>query len=165
MFPVLEQSLLFGTGYPPSPLGLQNLENKRLKFSLCARSLSLQDLHAKSREHGSYDACIASTRSISGIHRDRCAPNLPMAFMNCQRAKVIQQIILLRVGYLVRNVKSNEEISVFLALGIDHGLPLSWFLGFDLKWAVGGNEVELELGSAHPRVRYGDLCSSTLSGT
>ena len=33
---------------------MQNLENKRSNLRLCARSLSLQDLHAKSREHGSY---------------------------------------------------------------------------------------------------------------
>jgi len=33
---------------------MQNLENKRFILPLCARSLSLKDLHAKSREHGSY---------------------------------------------------------------------------------------------------------------
>ena len=50
--PTLGWSLLFGTVYP-LPLWLQNLERKRLKFRLCARSLSFKDLHAKSREHGS----------------------------------------------------------------------------------------------------------------
>ena len=33
---------------------MQNIENKRLILSLCARSLSLKELQAKSREHGSY---------------------------------------------------------------------------------------------------------------
>jgi hypothetical protein len=33
---------------------VQNLENKAFKFRLCARSLSFKDLHAKSREHGTY---------------------------------------------------------------------------------------------------------------
>ena len=51
---ILELSLLFGTGYPPSPSALQNLENKRFKILLCARSLSLKELYAKSREHRSY---------------------------------------------------------------------------------------------------------------
>jgi hypothetical protein len=37
----------------PLPYRVQNLENKGSNFSLFARSLSLQDLHAKSREHGS----------------------------------------------------------------------------------------------------------------
>ena|SRR5580693_4570170 len=39
---------------PPSPCWLQNLVNKRFKFCPCARSLSLQELHAKSRQHGTY---------------------------------------------------------------------------------------------------------------
>ncbi len=39
---------------PPSPVGLQNLENKGLILRLCARSLSSKELHAKSREHWSY---------------------------------------------------------------------------------------------------------------
>src|ERR1700730_2712854 len=43
--------LVLGT---PSPFGLQNLENKRSLLRLCARSLSLQELRAKSREHRSY---------------------------------------------------------------------------------------------------------------
>jgi hypothetical protein len=38
----------------PSPYAVQNLENKGSNFSLRARSLSLRELHAKSREHGSY---------------------------------------------------------------------------------------------------------------
>jgi hypothetical protein len=42
-----------GTEYP-LPCGVQNLENKGLLLRLCARSLGLQELHAKSREHGSY---------------------------------------------------------------------------------------------------------------
>jgi hypothetical protein len=45
--------------YPPPPLVVQNLENKRFILSLCARSLSLKELHAKSREHGSYSSCLA----------------------------------------------------------------------------------------------------------
>ena len=52
--PVIGRSLPFGTQYPPSPLLLQNLENKQVILRLRARSLSLKDLHAKSREHGSY---------------------------------------------------------------------------------------------------------------
>ena len=31
-FPILGRSLLFSTGYPPSPCSPQNLENKRFKF-------------------------------------------------------------------------------------------------------------------------------------
>jgi hypothetical protein len=46
-------SLLFGTGYP-SPVSLQNPENKGSILRLCARSLSLQELRAKSGEHWSY---------------------------------------------------------------------------------------------------------------
>jgi hypothetical protein len=44
---------------PLPPFCLQNLENKRVKFRLWARSLSLEELHAKSREHGSYGGCEA----------------------------------------------------------------------------------------------------------
>jgi hypothetical protein len=50
-------SLLVGTGVPPLPVRVQNLENKGFIFSLCARSLSFKELHAKSREHGSYGCC------------------------------------------------------------------------------------------------------------
>jgi hypothetical protein len=41
--------------YPPPPFRVQNLENKRSNLRLCTRSLSLEELHAKSREHESYD--------------------------------------------------------------------------------------------------------------
>ena len=51
--PILGRSLLFGMGTPLPPLFLQNLEKKRFIRRLSARSLSLRDLHAKSREHGS----------------------------------------------------------------------------------------------------------------
>src|SRR5271165_378021 len=39
---------------PPSPCRLQNLENKGLESRLWARSLSLRELRAKSREHRGY---------------------------------------------------------------------------------------------------------------
>jgi hypothetical protein len=52
-FPYGNGVYCFSTAYPP-PCRLQNLETKRLKFRLCARSLSLQGLQAKSREHWSY---------------------------------------------------------------------------------------------------------------
>src|SRR5271166_1828251 len=42
---------------PPSPFWLQNLENNGSILGLCARSLSLQELQAKSREHGSCGGC------------------------------------------------------------------------------------------------------------
>src|SRR5208282_3121850 len=44
--------LLFGTPLPP--VILQNPEKTRFILRLCARSLSLKELHAKSRQHGSY---------------------------------------------------------------------------------------------------------------
>jgi hypothetical protein len=50
-------------GTPP-PCAVQNLENKRSKFRLCARSLSLQELHAKSREHGSYGWGVEGRGSV-----------------------------------------------------------------------------------------------------
>src|SRR5208282_1800446 len=54
LFPYRE-SLLFTSSYPPlPPLRLQNLENKRFILPLPARSLSLKDLYAKSREHWGY---------------------------------------------------------------------------------------------------------------
>jgi len=54
-FPVMRRSLLFSIrGDPPSPFCLQNLENKASNSRLYARSLSLQELRAKSREHWSY---------------------------------------------------------------------------------------------------------------
>jgi len=53
-FPTLGRSLLFSIGAPLPPVAAQNLENKRFILRLCARSLSLKELHAKSREHGSY---------------------------------------------------------------------------------------------------------------
>jgi hypothetical protein len=46
--PALGGSLLSGTGYPSPLFFLQNLENKRFILSLCARSLSLKELEAKS---------------------------------------------------------------------------------------------------------------------
>src|ERR1700675_1640135 len=45
---------------PPSPYRAHNIENKRVKSSLCARSLSLQELQAKSREHGSLWRCVTA---------------------------------------------------------------------------------------------------------
>ncbi len=44
-------------GTPSPRLDSQNIENKQFNLRLCARSLSLQELHAKSREHGSYGGC------------------------------------------------------------------------------------------------------------
>ena len=54
------------SGYPPPPLRAQNLKNKRFILSLCARSLSLQELHAKSREHRSYGRSTRCPGSRSG---------------------------------------------------------------------------------------------------
>jgi hypothetical protein len=56
--------LVLGT---PLPCRVQNLENKRVKLSLCARSLSLQELHAKSRQHGSYGCARRTRRSVLGL--------------------------------------------------------------------------------------------------
>jgi hypothetical protein len=67
------RALHFGTKFtvwywvPLSPCRLQNLENKGLKLSLCARSLSLQELHAKSRQHGSYGCACRARLSVLGI--------------------------------------------------------------------------------------------------
>ena len=58
--PVLERSLLFGTPLPP--LFAQNLENKRFILAPRARSLSLKELHAKSREHWSYGPGASGSR-------------------------------------------------------------------------------------------------------
>jgi hypothetical protein len=68
-WPKLGRSLLFSTGYPPLPFEMQNLENKRFILPLCARSLSLQELHAKSREHGSYGLRAPSPASRPGTSR------------------------------------------------------------------------------------------------
>jgi hypothetical protein len=46
--------LEFSLGTPPPLSCLQNPENKGSILRLCARSLSLQELYAKSREHGGY---------------------------------------------------------------------------------------------------------------
>jgi hypothetical protein len=50
---------------PPSLLCAQNLESKRFTFRPCARSLSLQELQAKSREHGSYGGNSEVRSSVS----------------------------------------------------------------------------------------------------
>jgi|ERR1022692_2478037 hypothetical protein len=47
--------LVLGT---PLPFRVQNIENKGFTFRLCARSLSLQELRAKSRQHRSYGGYI-----------------------------------------------------------------------------------------------------------
>jgi hypothetical protein len=50
---------------PPSPDWAQNIENTRFILRLCARPLSLQELHAKSREHGGYaDSVEASSPTL-----------------------------------------------------------------------------------------------------
>jgi hypothetical protein len=56
---------------PPPPYAMQNLENKRYILRLCARSLSLQELHAKSREHGSYGDADRPGSAILGLNVDR----------------------------------------------------------------------------------------------
>ena len=63
------ESLLSSTGTPPPPLILQNLGNKGVILPLCARSLSLKELHAKSREHG---GCA----DAKGVLRPILAPQL-----------------------------------------------------------------------------------------
>ena len=59
-------------GTPLPPLILQNLENKRFISPLGAKSLSLQDLYAKSREHGSYGGRERIFSSHSGT--EKCSP-------------------------------------------------------------------------------------------
>ncbi len=53
-FPHWDRVYFLVLGTPPPPLILQNLENTGFILRLCARSLSLQELQAKSREHRSY---------------------------------------------------------------------------------------------------------------
>jgi len=52
-------------GPPPCPV--QNIENKGLNLRLCARSLSLPELRAKSREHGSYGWPGVGSRPVLGL--------------------------------------------------------------------------------------------------
>ena len=51
---------------PPSPFCAQNPENKDFNFRPYARSLSLQELYAKSRDHGSYGREATSLRPVLG---------------------------------------------------------------------------------------------------
>src|SRR5208282_4583713 len=63
-FPLWDGVYCLVPGTPPPLFGVQNLENKRLILRLCARSLSLKKLHAKSREHGSYGRCGPGRGSV-----------------------------------------------------------------------------------------------------
>jgi hypothetical protein len=82
---------------PPSPLCPQNPESKRHKFRLCARSLSFKELHAKSREHGSYADGVEArgsnlgTRLYSAGTQSRSLSLLREP--DCQRPGIILQIM------------------------------------------------------------------------
>jgi hypothetical protein len=92
--PVLGWSLLFSTG-TPLPLCLQNLENNGFVLRLCARSLSLQDLQAKSREHGSYGEApriLGPVLELGGRHLERARETMLSPGSDCQRSKLILQI-------------------------------------------------------------------------
>ena len=61
---------------PPPPFILQNLEKTRVILPLCARSLSLKELRAKSREHWSYggrDVPLWNKRTSLGRGSRSCA--------------------------------------------------------------------------------------------
>ena len=77
---------------------MQNLENKRFILPLCARSLSLKDLHAKSREHGSY----------GGAARTLCPVLEPGRVQHLKRgmeSHAIARVRLSKIGdYLPDNV-------------------------------------------------------------
>jgi hypothetical protein len=79
---------------PPSPCRAQNLENRDLSFRLPARSLSLQELCAKSRDHGSYGReadpfAFHFGNIIAGFGSQR----LGREISDCQRSTIIFTII------------------------------------------------------------------------
>jgi hypothetical protein len=83
-------------GYPLPPYSVQNLENKGSNLRLGARSLSLQELHAKSREHGSYGGRdgLASHFGIHfelgrARHLERGLEATPAPGSDCQRSTII----------------------------------------------------------------------------
>jgi hypothetical protein len=99
-FPFREFNVYYW-GIPPPPLVFQNLENKRFILSLCARSLSLKELRAKSREHGSYgcqSGCPGSLLELGWRRGDGMEVALGS---DCQGTAVILQIMYLTTGYLI----------------------------------------------------------------
>ena len=81
-------SLLFSTGTPLPPFVLQNLEKTRVILPLCARSLSLKELHAKSREHWSYGGRDVPFWN-SARHLERGLEAAPSPGSDCQRSTII----------------------------------------------------------------------------
>jgi hypothetical protein len=82
---------------PPSPLCPQNLDSKRHKFRICARSLSFKELHAKSREHGSYADGVEARGSNLGTRLYSAATqSWSLSLLrepDCQRPGIILQIM------------------------------------------------------------------------
>jgi hypothetical protein len=102
---------------------------------LCARSLSLRELRAKSREHGSYGWCRSRfgirTGSFSplglcsflgsdptalrcGLHSFAALPlrkGVQRLGSDCQRSRVIQEIMRSYIGYLSRKIESTRKSS------------------------------------------------------
>jgi hypothetical protein len=77
-FPFWDGVYCLVLGTPPSPCCVQNIENMRVILRLCARSLSLKELRAKSRQHGSYSVRRPGTESRFGTWRCTCGSD-------CQR--------------------------------------------------------------------------------
>ena len=80
--------------YPLPPFILQNLEKTRFILRLSARSLSLKNLYAKSREHGSYE-----------LGTDRLHPILRFGsrslHLDCQKSYITFEIIYYLLSYLM----------------------------------------------------------------
>ena len=77
--------LLSSTGTPPPPFISQNLEKTRFILRLSARSLSLKELHAESREHWSYGGArrpILKSRDAFAGSRSRASTWVRLSKIN-----------------------------------------------------------------------------------
>src|SRR5208282_348503 len=102
--PVEDGLLVIAYWYPPPPFILQNLEKTRFILRLPARSLSLKELHVKSREHWSYGGArrpILESRDAFAGSRSRASIWVRLSKIN---------------DYLVDNVRCSR-LSDFAACG------------------------------------------------
>jgi hypothetical protein len=97
-------------GRPPPPLSVQNLENKRSILRLCARSLRLQELHAKSREHGSYAEVEVPFWNQASIFWSRVRKPQSSPRSDCQRSNIILQIMYVVLGYPILRRAVNDKM-------------------------------------------------------
>ena len=104
---------------------VQNLENKRFNLRLRAKSLSLQELRAKSREHGSYACPRRGLRSVLGLDIGGGEPQIARLFrlwrlgsspagtfdsaqgrLTRRPSSIKRPVRLSKIDYLVDNVAS-----------------------------------------------------------